>query len=198
MTCLLLTRNRRPWLRCALQCARYQTYSRKEILVVSSGEAIADLLQPDERNIHMPGKPSIGALRNAGCEAARGEVIAHFDDDDFSHPGRLQDQIERLCSSPACHVTGYRTMRFTDGSQWWQYQGPTKYALGTSLVYWREWWKMHRFAEIQVGEDNGFVAQATARGGLVSADAGEMMWATIHSGNTSPRGNPSGSSWMKL
>jgi glycosyltransferase involved in cell wall biosynthesis len=159
---------------------------------------VVDLLRPDERNIHLPGKPPIGALRNAGCETARGEIIAHFDDDDFSAPGRLADQIGRMLAATGCSVTGYRAMRFTDGRQWWEYSGPAKYALGTSLVYRREWWLMHRFPEVMVGEDNGFVAQAAARGGLVSVPAGEMMWATIHAGNTSPRGNPTGSSWAKL
>jgi len=165
--------------------------------VVSSGESIVDLLVENERNLHLPGNLSIGATRNAGCEAARGEIIAHFDDDDWSDPGRLQDQIGRLLASPCCEVTGYREMRFTDGRAWWLYHGPPKYALGTSLVYRREWWLGHKFPEVMVGEDAGFSAQSASRGGLVSVEAGEMMWATIHPGNTSPR-QMTGSSWRKL
>ena len=164
---------------------------------MASGENVADLLVPDERYMHLPGQPPIGAMRNAGAEAARGDIVAHFDDDDYSAPGRIADQVARLLESPGCLVTGYRAMRFTDGSGWWQYRGPQKYALGTSLVYRRSWWLDHRFPELMVGEDNGFVAQAAARGGLVSTDAGDMMWATIHHGNTSPR-QMKGSAWRKL
>ncbi len=164
---------------------------------MSSGESITDLLVENERNLHLPGKPSIGAARNAGCEAARGDIIAHFDDDDFSAPERLSEQICRLLAAPGCQVTGYREMRFTTGAGWWLYSGPPKYALGTSLVYRRDWWQAHHFPEVQVGEDAGFTAQSAARGALVSVEAGEMMWATIHSGNTSPR-QMTGASWRKL
>jgi hypothetical protein len=88
-------------------------------------------------------------------------------------------------------------MRFTDGVSWWRYSGSVRYALGTSLVYRREWWRLHRFPEVQIGEDNGFSQQAAARGALVTADAGEMQWATIHPGNTSPR-QLRGNQWVKL
>lgn len=136
-------------------------------------------------------------MRNAGCEAARGEIIAHFDDDDFSHPDRLACQIRLLLSSPGCQVAGYCSMRFTDGVSWWRYNGTQKYALGTSLVYRRDWWRLHHFPEVQIGEDNGFAQQAATRGALVTVEAGEMQWATIHPENTSPR-QLRGNQWVKL
>ncbi len=142
--------------------------------------------------MHLAGKPSVGQMRNTGCEAARGDVIAHFDDDDFSHPERLADQIPRLNGA---QVTGYHTMRFTDGVKWWLYHSSANFALGTSLVYRKTWWDYHRFENVNVGEDNGFVRNARAV--LVTADAGEMQWATNHSGNTSKRALK-GRSWKEL
>lgn len=194
VTCLLLTRNRRPWLPWSLRCAQYQTYRNREVLVISSGDPVDDLIPPGVRHLHLSGKPSTGTVRNAGCEAASGEVIAHFDDDDFSHPRRLEDQVRRLISSGK-PVTGYRSLRFTDGLSWWLYSGAPGYALGTSLVYRRDWWERNRFPDLMVGEDNAFVGRA--RGALVSVDAGEMMWATIHTGNTSPR-RLKGNQWRQL
>lgn len=138
------------------------------------------------RHIHLRDKPSVGAMRNAGCEAAAGQIIAHFDDDDFSHPERLNDCIRRMFESGKA-VTGYHSMRFTDGTMWWQYHGASNYALGTSLVYRRDWWDAHRFPDLSVGEDNAFVTAAARARELVSAEAGEMQWATVHPGNTSPR-----------
>ena len=35
------------------------------------------------------------------------------------------------------------------------------------LVYRRAWWKQNRFRSVQIGEDNQFVAVASAAGGLV-------------------------------
>lgn len=145
----------------------------------------------------MPGRRTIGAARNWLCERARGEIIAHFDDDDFSAPGRLADQVQRLRDSGK-DVTGYFSMRFTDGQKWWEYRGSPDYALGTSLVYRRAWWARNRFdPRLQVGEDNAFVARARAQAQIISVEAGELMYATNHAGNTSPR-NLKGKSWREI
>lgn len=157
---------------------------------------MADLVPSDARLIEVHGNPPIGTMRNIGCANARGDVIAHFDDDDYSAPERLADQIARLRST-GCAVTGYHTMRFTDGNHWWRYRGFPAYALGTSLCYRRDWWARHHFPALQVGEDNGFVEAAVAARQLVTADAGDLMWATIHPTNTSPR-NLRGANWQCL
>lgn len=164
--------------------------------MVSSGETVSDLIPPTVRHLHLGGKPTVGALRNAGCAAAAGELIAHFDDDDFSHPKRLEDQVRRLISSGKS-VTGYRAMRFTDGARWWRYSGSADYALGTSLVYRRDFWERNRFPDLHVGEDNQFVSRARACGAIVTADAGDMQWATNHAGNTSPR-SVQGKQWTEI
>jgi hypothetical protein len=128
----------------------------------------------------------IGRKRNLGCSWAEGAVIVHWDDDDFSAPGRIADQVERLHETGKA-VTGYHSMKFTDGERWWQYSGNPSYSLGTSLCFQREWWKSSPFPAVQVGEDNTFVGMANHRRELSSVDAGDMMHATIHPGNTSPR-----------
>lgn len=156
-----------------------------------------DLLPADDRIrlIHLAESRPIGEKRNFGCEYSTGDVVCHWDDDDFSAPGRLSDQIGRLEESGKA-VTGYHSMRFTDGTVWWQYRGDPHYALGTSLCYWRHWWDAHRFRAVQVGEDNTFVAEAWQAQQLQTADAGELMYATNHAQNTSPR--TTGTNWIKL
>src|SRR4029077_3693751 len=138
---------------------------------------------------------TIGDKRNFGCERAAGEIVCHWDDDDYSAPGRLADQLNRQLDSGK-NVTGYHSMRFTDGDRWWQYHGERNYVLGTSLCYRKEWWGMNPFKSVQVGEDNVFTTQAWAAGQLETADAGELMYATIHAGNTSPR--TLGNNWTRL
>ena len=153
---------------------------------------------PDDpciRLIHLAGSPEIGPKRNYGCERAAGKIVAHWDDDDYSAPGRLADQIQRLLESGKA-VTGFHSMRFTDGARWWKYEGTRNYALGTSLCYRRAWWLAHPFPAVQVGEDNQFVGTAHAAGELVTADAGDLMYATNHPGNTSPR--KMGDNWRPL
>ena len=108
----------------------------------------------------------------------------------------MADQIQRLEKSGKS-VTGFHSLRFTDSDgHSWKYEGTQNYALGTSLLYRKAWWRMNRFSSVQVGEDNQFVAAASNQGELATADAGDLMYATIHPGNTSPR--KMGSSWKPL
>jgi hypothetical protein len=113
-------------------------------------------------------------------------VIAHWDDDDWSAPGRLADQLERLRGTGKA-VTGYSVIKFTDGQRWWLYPGLPEYAVGTSLCYRRDWWLGHRFPCLQVGEDNQFVFEARTARQIAVVDGTDMMYATVHAGNTSPR-----------
>lgn len=166
---------------------------------MSEGEDVRDLVPVDDesiRLIHIEERFPIGAKRNFGCARASGEIIAHWDDDDYSAPGRLADQVARLQASGNA-VTGYRSMRFTDGVESWRYQGTSLFAVGTSLCYRREWWREHPFPSRQIGEDNEFVSDAVRAGQLATAEAGDLMHASIHPGNTSPR-QLSGASWIKL
>ncbi len=186
MTALCLTRNRPQWLPQAIQCFQAQTYEHRELLIVADG-ADARHLVPDDsriRYVHFSGQQTIGEKRNRGCELARGEIICHWDDDDWSASGRIEKQIAAMRETGA-EVVGYRTMLFWDGAQAWRYDGRPLYALGTSLCYRRSWWSEHRFPAEQIGEDTDFVARA--RRVLWSCEAGPMMVARTHPGNTSPR-----------
>lgn len=194
---MCLTRNRREWLKNAIRSYLGQTYpaSQRELLIVADGEDVRDLLSgaATVRLIHLAEQTTVGQKRNFACSHARGEVIAHWDDDDWSEPGRLADQIERLDGH---QVSGYCAMRFTDGAEWLDYFGPPNYALGTSLCYRRSWWEKHPFDPINVGEDNHFVNAAQSAGVLVSVPARGLMYATNHAGNTSPR--IFGSNWKRI
>jgi len=175
------------------------------LLIISDGEDVRDLLPEDQRIglVHLASQETIGRKRNYGCSRAAGNVIAHWDDDDWSHPTRLSDQVVRLASSGKA-VTGYNTMRFTDGVSSWRYRRLTSepFAIGTSLCYRREFWAAHQFPAVQVGEDGVFVTNAAALKQLISVpavtpDGTELMWATVHQDNTSPR-RLSGANWEQV
>lgn len=173
----------------AIQCYQDQSYPHRELLIVSDGIDVRDLLPLDRsiRLIHIEEGRPIGEKRNFGVSRARGQIIAHWDDDDWSAPQRLSDQIERLEHSGKA-VTGYHSMRFTDGERWWQYRADSdKYAIGTSLCFRRSWWEANPFPRIQIGEDSEFSERAAVSGELIAVDAGKLMHATIHPGNSSPR-----------
>jgi hypothetical protein len=54
---------------------------------------------------------TVGTLRNAAIQMASGDIVVHFDDDDWSHPDRIAEQVALLQSSGADCV-GYREMLF--------------------------------------------------------------------------------------
>lgn len=198
VTCLCLTRNRPTWLPQAIRCFELQTYANRELLILADGEEVKHLIPSDPRIRYFRSTAGsvIGEKRNLGVQMAQGEIIAHWDDDDYSAPERLEDQIGRLTGSGKS-VTGYRTMRFTDGFRWWLYGGDAITALGTSLCYRRDWGLDHPFPVVQIGEDNLFVSAAARAKQLITAESLEFMHATIHPGNTSPRKTDS-PNWKKL
>ncbi len=51
------------------------------------GDLVAGV--PGVRYLQLPQRASIGAKRNLACAEARGELIAHWDDDDWYAPARL-------------------------------------------------------------------------------------------------------------
>ena len=129
---------------------------------------------------------TVGAKRNLAVALSRGDLIVHWDDDDWSAPERLQEQVARLVGS-ACDVTGYHAMLFRDGGQAYRYSGEAGYAVGTSLLYRRSYWQARPFIDASEGEDNAFIRPAQRSGKLATAPAGDLMYATIHPGNTSRR-----------
>ena len=165
VSCVMLTKPGREAMAArALRCYESQTYEPRE-LIVDAGEGC------------------VGIKRNRANAKARGAIVAHWDDDDWSAPERLEDQVARLIESGA-DATGYRDMYFRDEIRdcWWIYRAKRRdFVLGTSLVYWRRVWEARKFPAFQVGEDNAFIHNRR----LAEADAGRMMWATIHAGNTS-------------
>jgi glycosyltransferase involved in cell wall biosynthesis len=201
ISAIMPTRGRQAYAIDAVSCFRCQTYPHKELIILDDADDPSFPVPPDIPGIQyhrLAKRLTIGAKRNICCSRAEGEVIAHWDSDDYSAPERLEDQFQRLLSTGA-DVTGYNAMRFTDGARWWQYTGSEDYALGTSLMYRREYWEANPFPCEMVGEDSAFIVPARKAQKIACVDAGDLMTATIHAGNTSPRVIPEGSKqWREI
>jgi glycosyltransferase involved in cell wall biosynthesis len=188
VSCIMPTRGRPAFARHSLACFICQTWEPLELVVIDDAD---DRSFPDGLDLRgvqyhrMRHRLTIGQKRNIAISRANGDILCHFDDDDHSAPGRIADQVQRLETASA-GVTGYCAMVFRDETgRRWKYTGKPNYALGTSLMYTRDFWKIQPFnPDLNEGEDNAMVHRAV---GLVAVDAGEMMWATIHGGNTSDR-----------
>jgi len=169
VVCVMLTKNRPEMARRAVRSFLAQTYRDKMLLIWDSGSVpfdmgfVEDHLVPIFYSGTVKTAP-IGALRN---DAARWcttgptpypDIFIHWDDDDTSHPMRIEEQVALLQSSGA-DVVGYSDMLFwrkcevhamkcnCDDAQAWLYRNMdrTRYCLGTSLCYWRKVWEAKPF-----------------------------------------------------
>lgn len=202
VTCIMPTANRRPFIAAAVGHFLRQDYPRRELLVVDDGEAAVDDLIPSDptiRYIRLDRRISLGAKRNLACELARGELIAHWDDDDWMARQWLSAQVKALQDGGA-DVCGLEKVLFyaPDTREAWRYvyDGGQPWLCGGTLCYTKAYWARAPFARIDIGEDNTFVWAAEPKRVAVN-DREELYVATIHRGNTSPK-ITSGHRWRPM
>lgn len=182
---------RRAFIPRAVECYLSQTWKETELVVVDDGEtSVIDLFDavPNLVYVRFPVRSKIGRKRNIANEHAAGDVIAHWDDDDWYSPERLESQ-SRLLAGTGKAVTGYRDMLFWDGSRAFEYKGAENYACGTSLMYRKNYWAAHRFPDVQRGEDSFMVYRTGTE--LITESGRGMIVASIHMGNTAERDSSS-------
>jgi len=219
----MLTRDRPTLAPKAIACFMRQTYPNKALLIYDTGEVPLSVELPDvaharpsEEILQKVRQLPIGALRNNANRLVNADVIVHWDDDDWSHPHRIENQVCQLQNFNA-EIVGLRSMLFERRGEAWIYQNARKdYALGTSLCYWRKTWEKRMFhddlprAKDHVpydgrGEDTEFIEgmKVWSDAGVTPkrdvADFAPVMIARIHGGNTS-RGYDNlqeGPSWQR-
>lgn len=194
VSAIMPTRGRPEFARKAIECFLAQDWPEKEMVIVDDEGEPSFNRPPRGVEYHLMGRRmTIGAKRNLAVSRAQGDVLIHFDDDDWSAPGRMRDQVQRLVES-GLGITGYHSMIFEDElGRRWKYRGAANYALGTSLCYTREFWRRNPFPDVNSGEDNSIVY----RNRVASVDAGDLMIARKHSGNTSIKGMNT-SEWLRI
>lgn len=92
-------RDGEPFLVEAIASLRAQTRPPDEIVVVDDGSAEPVALD----GVRVLSRPPLGAsaARNAGAEAARGDLLAFLDADDLAAPDRLERQLAALGDADA-------------------------------------------------------------------------------------------------
>jgi len=203
VSCIMPTAGRRAFVGQAIACFLRQDYSPVELVVVDDGaDAVADLMPDDGRvrYLRLPDRRSVGAKRNLACQAAAGEIIVHWDDDDWSAPRRLHTQVEELLRQGA-DICGLSAVNYYDPWQRlaWQYVYPAHapaWAAGNTLCYRKDFWRANPFADIDVGEDTRFVQARLAQRLAILPDASFFV-ALIHAHNVSPK-QPRGARWHPL
>lgn len=142
-----------------------QDYENKELIVV-------------------PGDGSIGEKRNKGCAAASGQIIVHFDDDDYYAPDYINKSVEHLTRQNA-RITGLSSAYFYNKSAnkgyLWEYHGGMGYVCEATMCYYREVWEQRQFRNINSGEGDGFLAHQK---GVIPHKHITSFVANLHDNNT--------------
>lgn len=192
VSCIMPTSDRRDFVPQAIRNFLAQDYGARELIVLDDGrDSVADLIPPHDsiRYLRLDRKSTIGAKRNIACELARGELIAHWDDDDWMAPGWLSSQVRALHDQGA-DICGLDKVFFyaPDSRRAWQYvyDGLIPWVCGGTLCYWRDFWRGSPFADINVGEDNAFVWAPRHKRIATNPDQ-HLYVARVHARNTSPK-----------
>jgi glycosyltransferase involved in cell wall biosynthesis len=192
VSCIMPTSNRRRLVPQAIRYFRRQDYPERELLILDDGaDAVADLVPEDPRirYLRIDGRLSLGAKRNLACEHAGGEIILHWDDDDWMADWRISHQVAALQAHPRAGVCGLAELYFFDPCRGaaWLYRHPRgarTWVSGNTLGYRRSVWQQHRFPDLNEGEDTVFVWSLADRETL-QLDTPGFFVATVHAGNTS-------------
>lgn len=143
---------------------------------------------PNKELIIVNGAGSIGFKRNEGCNNAKGEIIVHFDDDDYYTPDYISKSVSFLLDN-GLNVTGCDHAYFhhakTNQAWEWHYLNGAKgmpYVCEATMVYLKSAWDLRSFQDRSDGEGVYFLAhlpKVKAHGHL------DIFVANIHGGNIS-------------
>jgi hypothetical protein len=193
VSCVMPTADRRDMARRAIEYFRRQDHPARELVILDDGDQrIADLVPPDPRIRYVASdcRLVLGAKRNATCELARGEVVLHWDDDDWTAPHRISYQLAGLERTGA-DVCGTSSLLYLspDGPRAWRYEHGgglhARWVAGNTLCYERDAWRRGGFAEIPVGEDSRFLTDHHRR--IHVLPDYQFIVGIIHSANASPK-----------
>jgi len=204
VSCLMPTANRRIFVPHAIRYFLRQDYPNRELIILDDGsDSVSDLIPDDSRirYIRMHERRTMGAKHNLGCELARGEIIAHWDDDDWFAEWRLSYQVSELLKHPSMTIVGLARVLFYSprDDRAWEYVYPTAqlpWICGNSFCYRKEFWVRHHFPDMNEGADTVFV-WGLKDAHVLPLSNNRCLIAMIHSRNTSPK-RTDGAAWHPL
>lgn len=187
------TANRRRFVPLAIQNFLQQDYPNRELVILDDGQdSVADLSPADPRvkYIRTAQRQTVGAKRNQCVRSSQGDLIMHWDDDDWAAPHRIRYQVAEMVRE-GTQVCGLRQMLFHElaSGRTWLYSYPPNlrtWVAGGSMLYTRNFWQRSPFPDVQVGEDSRFLWKQTRERLTVLGDY-HFYVAMIHPENTSPK-----------
>lgn len=199
ISCLMITQASRLALaRLAIGDFAAQTHAERELVIAHDGgdafhselTALAAAMRvAPVRVLRCPSGSNLGALRNASVDAAQGEFVCQWDDDDRYHPQRLSVQWQSLLRENAdfCFLCDQLHWFPARGELYWDDWNREAYPLNVvqgTLLGRRE--RTPRYAELARGEDTDVLLKILRQGSAI-ARVRNAGWSSIyvyHGANT--------------
>ena len=197
VSCVMPTRGRQDWALSALQSFLSQDYTDRELVILDDEDEPSfrepeRLPQGQVRYVRGARPETLAVKRNIVNDLAHGDLICHYDSDDWSDRARISHQVAVL-QKRGNAVTGFNRLLFYEPStgKVARYIGNSNYACGSSLLYRKSFWAANPFRRpekpvTEYGSDNIFVRAAQKANEIVATGDHGLMVARIHPGNTSP------------
>ncbi len=210
VTCMMPTYNRRGFVERSIGLFLAQDYPNKELVIVDDGEDdVADLVPPGSPVHHMrlSQRTTIGEKRNLVAEAADGDLLVHWDDDDWYGPTRLSRQVGPLVACRA-DLTAVQKSWIADLDEGRFYRRRVlprpvneALALGTLALTTDLWRRSRRYPDASKLEDLTMFLRATDLGGRVESVPNDGIYVYVRHGSNSwqfPREPRHHSWWVEV
>ena len=183
------TYNRRFFIPQFLKIVRNQVYNGPiEILVADDGtDPIHDLIKNDSafRYIRFNEKKPLGYKRNILASEAKGEILIHFDDDDYYPHSRVSHAVESLMASDKliagsslCHIYDTSLKKIFVSGPFGQ-----NHATAGTFAYKKEYLKNNKFNDEAIAQEEPFFTEDFTNN-LVQLDTFKTILIIKHSKNT--------------
>lgn len=175
VSCIMPTADRELYVPLAINYFLEQDYPNAELIIVDDGKHSIAHLVPSHPKIsyyYTPHFNSIGLKRNYACTKATGEIIMHWDDDDWHAKDWISAQVYFLTNSGSdlCgiqHIIYYsaitdkrlKVIRMGVDST----QSAMDWLHGATLAYWKSFWQLHPFKDLKTAEDDDFIQNNGAK-----------------------------------
>jgi glycosyltransferase involved in cell wall biosynthesis len=188
VSCACVTEGRAAFMPWLVWCFDRQTWPHRELLIVDSSERPFGLSSRDDvRVVALPPGTGIARKRNVAVQAARGDLITWFDDDDWQHPHKLAWHVEALRDEAA--YSGSASGWFVDlrQSRCAAFRAPHGCTIFNSAAFRREAVLPVAFREgVPRASDTYWMRQVAARCRRgVGSDRDDLFFWLSHEGNIS-------------
>ncbi|MET1055810.1 MAG: glycosyltransferase family A protein, partial [Pedobacter sp.] len=116
---------------------------------------------------------------------AAGNIIVHWDDDDWYASNWISHQVNVLLNTEAdiCGLNHVQFYSVNDNRYYFTKSSSAKknWLCGATLAYRKSFWKKYPFKDIQIGEGDFFVRNKNAK--VFAHDYYKGFIATVHSSN---------------